>query len=83
MPSLDFVRDICDTLKSQGIDYYIVAIQKSNKKRETRVDAFANIKTNESLLALAKHIELLMVNVAKAKRKISKSKINKISKKGK
>ncbi|MEK6883515.1 MAG: hypothetical protein AABY22_28060 [Nanoarchaeota archaeon] len=71
MPSLDFIRDICKKLKSQDLDYYILAIQKS--KPEARVDSFIRISEMESANALEKTITELKEKMAKSKEKFIES----------
>lgn len=51
MPSLDFINDISDTLKSQEIEYVIVAVQRK-KGKESRLDFFHSFEGKEGAEAL-------------------------------
>jgi hypothetical protein len=45
MASLDFVRDLTDTMESQGIEYIVISLQKM---KATKVDVFSRIQNKES-----------------------------------
>lgn len=51
MASLDYIRDIADTLKSQGINYLIITAQKK-KGKEVRLDFFQAFEDKQDAEAL-------------------------------
>lgn len=81
MPSLDFVRDICDTLKKQRIDYYIISIQVGSKVEKYRTDIFASITDEKSLDAIENHIDELKKSISTARAKFPTSKKKTVKKK--
>jgi hypothetical protein len=67
MPSLDFIRDIGDTLKLQGIEYLIISVQRG--KKANRVDFFHFIKDKEGVLTLEEALKRVQEDIQKLKEK--------------
>ena len=47
MESLDFVYDLIDGMEKQNMDYFVIAIRKSEE--ETKADVFYKLEDDESV----------------------------------
>ena len=47
MESLDFVYDLIDGMEKQNMDYFVIAIRKSEE--ETKADVFYRLEDDESI----------------------------------
>jgi hypothetical protein len=74
MPSLDFVRDLTDKLKTQGIDFFIFTIQKG--KQKYRLDIFHEISSVEIMEIFDKAMSEVKQDMNKARQEL-KAKVKK------
>jgi hypothetical protein len=67
MASLDFIRDIEETLKLQKIDYFIVSIQRGEKSN--RIDVFNFFSDREGLLLCEETLKETLAKIKDLKKK--------------
>jgi hypothetical protein len=70
MPSLDFVVDLTDKIKSQGISYVVITVQQG--KETEKVNTFYHIPNKNALDTLQKMLDTLQERLTKERKKHDK-----------
>jgi hypothetical protein len=61
--TLDFVRDLAETIKGHGLEFLVVVIQRG--KKSNRVDFFQEVKDREGIKILKEALETALKEINK------------------